>query len=85
MFPAPYGWFQNSKHRAENIIEALKESEHYDIIIDTQKTFLKTLSLKRIKSKIFISATASWLLSDLKLDKIDNLDKIENTKTIPKE
>ena len=28
------------------------ENEHYDIIIDTQKTFLKTLSLKRIKSKM---------------------------------
>ena len=51
------------------------ENEHYDIIIDTQKTFLKTLSLKRIKSKIFISATASWLLSDLKLDKIENKNK----------
>jgi len=51
------------------------ENEFYDIIIDTQKTVLKTLSLKRIKSKIFISATASWLFSDLKLDKIDNKDK----------
>ena len=33
MFPAPYGWFQNRKHRAENIIEALKESEFYDVIL----------------------------------------------------
>ena len=33
MFPAPYGWYQNSKHRAENIIEALKESELYDVIL----------------------------------------------------
>lgn len=40
--------------------------KYYDIIIDTQKTVYKTISLKRIKSKIFISATASWFFSDIK-------------------
>ena len=40
--------------------------KYYDIIIDTQKTVYKTIALKRIKSKIFISSTASWLFSDLK-------------------
>ena len=44
----------------------------YDIIIDTQKTVYKTLSLKRIKSKIFVSATASWLFSDLKPKELKN-------------
>ena len=33
MFPAPYGWFQNREHRAENIIESLKKSELYDAIL----------------------------------------------------
>jgi len=42
------------------------EKEYYDIIIDTQKTVYKTIALKRIKSKIFISSAASWLFSDLK-------------------
>ena len=42
------------------------QNEYYDIIIDTQKTVYKTISLKRIKSKIFVSATASWFFSDIK-------------------
>lgn len=42
------------------------QNKFYDIIIDTQKTVYKTIALKRIKSKIFVSSTASWLFSDLK-------------------
>jgi len=41
-------------------------NKFYDIIIDTQKTVYKTLALKRIKSKIFVSSTASWIFSDIK-------------------
>tara|TARA_B100001123_G_C15233791_1_gene996262 strand:+ start:634 stop:1614 length:981 start_codon:yes stop_codon:yes gene_type:complete len=42
------------------------EKENYDIIIDTQKTVIKTLALKRIKTNIFISSAAAWMFSDLK-------------------
>ena len=45
------------------------ESQYFDIIFDTQKSFLRTLSLKRIKHKIFISATANGFFSDIKLSK----------------
>ena len=41
-------------------------SKSYDIIIDTQKTVYKTLALRRIKSKIFVSSTASWFFSNVK-------------------
>jgi len=33
MMPEPYGWFYNSIERAENIIQALKNSEIYDVIL----------------------------------------------------
>ena len=42
------------------------KNQFYDIIIDTQKTVWKTLALKRLKSNIFISSSASWMFSDLK-------------------
>ena len=37
----------------------------YDIVIDTQKRFLTSLILKKIKTKIFISSSAKYLFSDL--------------------
>jgi ADP-heptose:LPS heptosyltransferase len=40
--------------------------EEYDVIIDTQTVLLPTLILKKIKHKVFISATAKWIFSDLK-------------------
>ena len=52
MFPAPYGWLQNREHRAENIIESLKESESYDVIL-FQEAFskkIRTLIFNGIKS-----------------------------------
>lgn len=51
------------------------KNKFYDIIIDTQKTVYKTMALKRIKSKIFVSSTASWLLSDLSPEKNNNEKK----------
>ncbi|MBF0094327.1 MAG: glycosyltransferase family 9 protein [Alphaproteobacteria bacterium] len=36
----------------------------FDLIIDTQKTLLTTLVLKRIPHRLFISGTAAFLLSD---------------------
>jgi len=41
-------------------------SEKYDIVIDTQKRLLTTLILKKIKTEIFISQTASFYFSKLK-------------------
>ena len=35
----------------------------FDIIIDTQKTVARTLALKRIKCKKFISSSANWFFS----------------------
>ncbi len=37
----------------------------YDIVIDTQKRFLTSLILRKIKTKIFISSSAKYLFSDL--------------------
>ena len=45
------------------------ENEYFDIIFDTQKSIFRTLTLKKIKHKIFVSATASGIFSDLKLNK----------------
>tara|TARA_B100000029_G_scaffold129071_1_gene122610 strand:- start:1140 stop:2123 length:984 start_codon:yes stop_codon:yes gene_type:complete len=51
------------------------EKEYFDIIFDTQKSVLRTLSLKRIKHKTFISGSASGMFSDIKLPK-----KLKNEK-----
>ena len=45
------------------------EKEYFDIIFDTQKSVFRTLTLKRIKHKTFISGSASGIFSDIKLDK----------------
>jgi len=45
------------------------EKEYFDIIFDTQKSVFRTLALKKIKHKIFLSSTASGFFSDLKLSK----------------
>ncbi len=37
----------------------------FDIVIDTQKRFLTTLILRKIKTKIFVSSCANYLFSDL--------------------
>ena len=56
---SPYFWNNISdKYELEN--------HEFDIIIDTQKTVLRTIALKRIKTKQFISATANWIFSDVK-------------------
>ena len=39
------------------------ESKNFDLIIDTQKSVRKTLALKRISSKCFISGSAKFLFS----------------------
>ena len=39
---------------------------NFDLVIDTQKTFLKTLTLKKLKTKFFISNSTNNLLSNIK-------------------
>ena len=48
------------------------ENNFYDYIFDTQKALYRTIALKRIKCKIFISATAKGLLSSIKTKKNEN-------------
>ena len=38
----------------------------FDLIIDTQKTFLKTLTLKKLKTKYFVSNSTNNLLSNIR-------------------
>ncbi len=40
--------------------------EEFDIIIDTQKAVSRTIALKRLRTKIFISSTANWFFSNQK-------------------
>ena len=41
------------------------EKEYFDIIFDTQKSVFRTLTLKKIKHKTFISGSASGIFSDI--------------------
>ena len=45
------------------------ENKYFDIIFDTQKSVLRTLALKRIKHKTFVSSSASGIFSDIKLSR----------------
>ena len=57
---SPFFWQKISKkYNLENL--------EFDFILDTQKTFLRTMALKRIKTKLFISASASGFFSDKKI------------------
>ena len=59
----------NFKIGVNPFIEFIKPSpikKEYDVIIDTQTVVLPTLCLKKIKHKIFLSASAKWIFSDLK-------------------
>ena len=59
----------NLKIGVNPFIEFIKPSPiktEYDVIIDTQTVVFPTLCLKKIKHKIFLSASAKWIFSDLK-------------------
>ena len=43
-----------------------KISKNYDIVIDTQKRLLTTLIVRKIKTKLFISPSCNFLVSDIK-------------------
>ena len=44
-------------------------NKYYEYIFDTQKAFMRTLALKRIRCSNFISATASGIFSTIKIPK----------------
>ena len=46
------------------------EKRKFDYILDTQKAVSRTIALKRIRSKFFISSSASGFFSNLKINKI---------------
>ncbi len=50
----------------KEIIKSSPIQKEYDVIIDTQTVVLPTLILKKIKHKVFLSATAKWIFSDIK-------------------
>ena len=67
------------------------ENSFYEYILDTQKSFYRTIALKRIKNRQFISATANSLFSSIKFikknkrryyldDLFDLLDLIKKSK-----
>ena len=50
-----------------NFLDLFKKNKFgiYDVVIDTQKRFLTSMILKKIKTKIFISSCANYFFSDL--------------------
>ena len=50
-------------------------NEEFDIIIDTQKAVPRTIALKRLKTKIFISSSANWFFSKFKPKKLSKKRK----------
>jgi len=59
-------WFWKKISEVYNL-----HNEFFDIVIDTQKAVPRTIALRRIKSKIFISSAANWFFSDYKPKQID--------------
>ena len=57
---SPFVWHKiSNKYNFEN--------EHFDYILDTQKSVLRTIALKRIKHRQFISGTAKGIFSSKKI------------------
>ena len=61
-------------YRSNKLFKKLSMNE-YDLIIDTQKTFIKTFFLKKLKTKIFLSNCADGIFSNIK-----NYKKLDNHK-----
>jgi ADP-heptose:LPS heptosyltransferase len=56
----------NKKNFLRDLFRKSLIKENYDVVIDTQSDYRCTLILKKIKTKIFISYSLKWFLSDLK-------------------
>ena len=87
MFSAPYGWLHNRIERAENIIQSLKNSTNYDVIL-FQEAFsskirkqiyrgLKLLYPYQIEpedhSNFFKTNSGLWTISRLQIELIDQI------------
>ena len=55
-----FSYFVRKKHVNYNL------NQHFNIIIDTQKAFIRTLCLRMLKSDTFISSSTNWCFSDIK-------------------
>ena len=59
---SPFFWNKISKkYKLEN--------EYFDYILDTQKSVIRTIALKRINHRIFISGSANFIFSSRKIKK----------------
>ena len=61
-------------YRSNKLFKELSMNE-YDLIIDTQKTFIKTFFLKKLKTKKFLSDCTNGIFSNIK-----NYKKLDNHK-----
>ena len=64
----------HSIYKSNKLFKELSKNE-YDLIIDTQKTFIKSFYLKKLKTKIFLSNCANGIFSNIK-----NYKKLDNDK-----
>ncbi len=64
----------HSIYKSNKLLKELSKNE-YDLIIDTQKTFIKSFYLKKFKTKIFLSNCANGFFSNIK-----NYKKLDNDK-----
>ena len=91
MFTPPYGWLHNRVKRAENIIEALKRSKIYDVIL-FQESFSTSMRIKifnalkdtypnQIKlndnTQFYKSNSGLWVISSIPIKLIDKINFTE--------
>lgn len=56
----------NKKNFLKDILSKPRIKNEYDVVIDTQSDYRCSLILKKIKTKVFISYSLKWFLSDLR-------------------
>ncbi len=91
MFTPPYGWLHNRVERAENIIQALKSSEMYDVIL-FQEAFSPSIrkniynALKDIypnqielndNTHFYKNNSGLWVITSIPITLIDNINFTE--------
>ncbi len=87
MMPIPYNWFHNSVDRTKNIIQALKNSEAYDVILfqevfseKIQKMIFEGLQsiyphqiISKDQTKFFKTTSGLWVISRNPITLIDEI------------
>ena len=87
MMPVPYSWFHNSAERTENIIQALKNSETYDVILfqevfseKIQKMIFEGLQsiyphqiIPKDQTKFFKTNSGLWVISRNPITLVDEI------------